>query len=230
MTRDIDILGRAFPGEEAEIIRRVSIIAGTEIDDGVTFGPGTLKTMPIREEDEYGGLRLTMVAGIARARLKLQLDVSLGDPITPEPQTINYPQKLAAEHFQLLSYPLATVVAEKLSTAISLGDLNTRDRDYADLYRLLSLNDLDGKELTTALAATTTHRSIALRPLSAAITDLAERRQFSYTAWRRRQESEAAHYPESFTAVVELVRSFADPLVTGQASAQHWNASQSAWS
>lgn len=85
MTRDIDILGRSFPGNEAEIIRRIAGIAATGIDDGVTFDPATLKTVPIREEDEYHGLRLSMAASIARARLKLQLDVSFGDPVTPAP-------------------------------------------------------------------------------------------------------------------------------------------------
>jgi hypothetical protein len=83
MTRDIDILGRSFPGTETEIIRRIAGIAATEIDDGVTFDPATLKTVPIREEDEYHGLRLSMAASIARARLKLPLDVSFGDPSPP---------------------------------------------------------------------------------------------------------------------------------------------------
>ncbi|MET7456059.1 nucleotidyl transferase AbiEii/AbiGii toxin family protein [Streptomyces sp. NPDC005574] len=68
-----------------------------------------------------------------------------------------------ADSFQILGYPLATVIAEKLSTAVSLGDLNTRDRDYGDLCRLLNLNDLDGQELTTALTATASHRGI-IRP------------------------------------------------------------------
>jgi predicted nucleotidyltransferase component of viral defense system len=230
MTRDIDILGRAFPGDEAEIIRRIAAVASTEIDDGVTFNSTTLKTVPIREEDEYHGLRLSMAASIARARLKLQLDVSFGDPVTPGPRTIDYPQQLTAESFQILGYPIATVIAEKLSTAVSLGDLNTRDRDYADLYRLLTLNNLDGQELTTALAATATHRGITLKPLSTAITDLAERRQSSYTAWRRRQGSAATGYPERFTDVVQQVTAFAEPLLTGDAATRMWNAATVTWS
>lgn len=182
MTRDIDILGRSFPGTETEIIHRIAAIAATESDDGVVFDPATLKTVPIREEDEYHGLRLSMAASIARARLKLQLDVSFGDPVTPGPLLIDYPQQLTAATFQILGYPLTTVIAEKLSTAVSLGDLNTRDRDYGDLYRLLTLNDLDGQELTTALTATASHRGITLKPLSTTITDLGERRQTSYAA------------------------------------------------
>ncbi|MEU1476370.1 nucleotidyl transferase AbiEii/AbiGii toxin family protein [Streptomyces sp. NPDC005760] len=97
MTRDIDILGRSFPGTETEIVHRIAVIAATEIDDGVVFDPATLKTVPIREEDEYHGLRLSLAASIARARLKLQLDVSFGDPVTPAPRIIDYPQQLATE-------------------------------------------------------------------------------------------------------------------------------------
>jgi predicted nucleotidyltransferase component of viral defense system len=228
-TRDIDILGRSFPGEEAEIIRRVAAIADTETDDGVAFDPATLKTAPIREEGEYHGLRLSMAASIARARLKLQLDVSFGDPITPGPRIVDYPQQLTPESFQILGYPLATVLAEKLTTAISLGDLNTRDRDYADLYRLVSLNDLDGQELINALAATAAHRDVSLTPLSNAITDLAERRQASYTAWRRRQGAAANDYPEHFTDVVRQVITFADPLIAGHTATQTWSAATHTW-
>lgn len=230
MTRDIDILGRAFPGDEPETIRRIASIAATDIDDGVTFDATTLKTVPIREEDEYHGLRLAMAASIARARLKLQLDVSFGDPVTPAPRAIDYPQQLTTDSFQILGYPIATVIAEKLSTAISLGDLNTRDRDYADLYRLLTLNNLDGAELTAALTATAAHRGITIKPLSTAITDLAERRQSSYAAWRRRQGPSAANYPERFADVVRQVTAFAEPLLTGAAASRTWNAATDTWS
>ncbi|MFE9458074.1 nucleotidyl transferase AbiEii/AbiGii toxin family protein [Streptomyces californicus] len=229
-TRDIDILGRSFPGTKNEIIRRIAAIANTESNDGAVFDPTSLKTVPIREEDEYHGLRLSMVASIARARLKLQLDVSFGDPITPGARLIDYPQQLTEEGFQIFGYPLATVIAEKLSTAVSLGDLNTRDRDYGDLFRLLTLNDLDGRELTTALTATATHRGIALKPLGSAITDLGERRQTSYTAWRRRQGPAATSYPERFTDVVAQVIAFADTLLSGGAVNLTWSAATLTWS
>ncbi|MFJ5227071.1 nucleotidyl transferase AbiEii/AbiGii toxin family protein [Streptomyces sp. NPDC088400] len=230
MTRDIDILGRSFPGTETEIVRRIAAIAATEIDDGVVFDPATLRTVPIREEDEYHGLRLSMAASITRARLKLQLDVSFGDPVTPGPRIIDYTQQLTTESFQILGYPLATVIAEKLSTAVSLGDLNTRDRDYGDLYRLLTLNDLDGQELATALTATAAHRGIALKPLSSTITDLGERRQTSYTAWRRRQGPATTGYPERFTDVVRQVTVFADTLLNGDAATRTWSAATLTWS
>ncbi|MEV6413143.1 nucleotidyl transferase AbiEii/AbiGii toxin family protein [Kribbella sp. NPDC051718] len=64
-TRDIDILGQAFSGDDTEIIRRITEIAGTEVDDGVLFDAASLKTVPIREDGRYHGLRLVMPASIA---------------------------------------------------------------------------------------------------------------------------------------------------------------------
>jgi hypothetical protein len=229
ITRDIDILGRAFTGDEEEIIRRIKQIAATAVDDGITFEPGTLTTVPIRQDDEYHGLRLAMSATLSRARLKLQLDVSFGDPVTPAPALIEYPQYLSDTAFKLYGYPIATVIAEKLSTAIALGDLNTRDRDYADLHQLITRHKLDGDELTTALVNTANHRGIQLRPLSEVISDLPRRRQAPYSAWRRRQGTSAENHPEDFAEVVATVTAFADPLAAGTAQSLAWSPEATAW-
>jgi hypothetical protein len=221
-TRDIDLLGRLTPHDQAEIIRRISGIARSDANDGVTFDPSALRISLIREDSQHGGLRLTMPAAISRARLKLQLDMSIGDPVTPEPRVIAYPQKLMPDTFPLLGYPLASVVAGKLCTAIALGDLNTRDRDYADLYRILCCNELDGAEVGEALAATAAHRGVSIRQLRSVINDLPQRRQMSYLAWRRRQGGEMGSCPGSFADVVALVRGFADPLIAGETSGRHW--------
>lgn len=221
-TRDIDILGRGFDGaDESEVIRRITAIAATEVDDGVVFDTDSLRAVPIREDGEYHGTRLSMAACLSRARLKLQLDISFGDPVTPAPETVAYPQQLSQETFQLLGYPLATVIAEKLSTAIELGSLNTRERDYGDIYRLASLHPFAGGELAAALSATATHRRTELRPLSISLEhppEFADLRQSSYAAWRRRQGMAAAHYPEAFADVVAHVIAFSDPLLSENAN------------
>jgi hypothetical protein len=229
MTRDIDILGRSFSGNEAEITRRIAAIATTEADDGVVFDPMSLSTVPIRQDDDYHGLRLAMAASLSRAKLKLQLDVSFGDPVTPEPALVDYPQALGGSPFPVYGYPIATVLAEKLSTAVALGDLNTRDRDYADIHQLIARHQLDGGQLSDALTATADHRAIQLRPLSSAITDLPTRRQAPYSAWLRRQGASAAHYPGRFDEVVATVITFADPLLTGAARQRTWEPQAMSW-
>ena len=121
------------------------------------------------------------------------------------------------------------MIAEKLSTAIALGDLNTRDRDYADLHQLITRHHLDGDELTTALRNTAGHRGIQLRPLSEAISDLPTRRQAPYTAWRRRQGHAAENHPVTFADLVATVTTFADPLATGAARDRTWDPASRAW-
>jgi hypothetical protein len=221
-TRDIDILGRLMPHDQSEISSRIAGIARIAGDDGVTFDPSALKATVIREDSQYGGLRITMPATINRAQLKVQLDASVGDPVIPGPRVTAYPQKLGAGTFPVLGYPLASVMAEKLCTAISLGDFNTRDRDFADLYRILLGNELSGTEVAGALVATGTYRGVPLRPLGSVVIDLPWRRQASYGAWRLRQGKEMRYYPESFADVIALVLAFADPLIAGECAERRW--------
>lgn len=227
-TRDIDLLGRYFNGEDAEVIARIKAIAALAVDDGVLFDSDGVRAAPIRTEEQYGGLRLSMPAELSRARLKLQLDISFGDPITPEARLVDYPQRLSPEPFQIYGYPIDTVIAEKLTTAVDLAEANTRDRDYADLYRLVCQNDFDAATLRTALERTAKHRGLSLRPLSSVIGALPTTRQASYTRWLGRQEAERAAYPRSFAEVCETVIAFADPLITDSA-ATGWSAADRQW-
>lgn len=228
-TRDIDLLGRSFPDDEAAVLDQIATIASLAVDDGIVFDADTVKSRAIRETEDYAGLRVTMAAHVGRARVKLQFDISFGDPITPAPQMIDYPQQLTGSTFRLLGYPLETVMAEKLATAITLRDTNTRDRDYADLYRLIILHTVTSDGVRTALVRTATHRGVRLVPLSEAVGTLPVRRQTSYTAWLAKQGQDAASYPESFAEVVSLVCAFADPLVTDEGTGTAWDPQARMW-
>jgi hypothetical protein len=163
-TVDADLLAAGFPNDEDATLSRVREVAGTTPadDDGVLFLPQTARARVIREENLYSGVRVTMQASIATATVKIQLDINFGDPVTPGPQLIDYPT-LRHEHapVRILGYPMATVIAEKLCTAIDLGDTSTRVRDYADIWILTRRHDLDATDLRSALAATASHRGPA---------------------------------------------------------------------
>ena len=227
-TRDIDLLGRYFNGEQSEVIARIKTVAALPVDDGMHFDPEAVRTVPIRTDEKYAGLRLTMPAALSRAQLKLQLDISFGDPITPEARLVDYPQRLGTGPFRIYGYPIDTVIAEKLTTAIDLGEANTRDRDYADLYRLICQNDLDAAALRHAVERTADHRGLRLRPLSTVMGTLPTSRQASYTRWRGKQDADHAAYPASFAEICATVIAFADPLLTGS-SGVHWSAADRQW-
>jgi Nucleotidyl transferase AbiEii toxin, Type IV TA system len=87
------------------------------------------------------------------------------------------------------------VLAEKLTAALTLAEANTRDRDWADLWRLTGIHDLVGETVHQALARTAAHRKVRLQPLSQVLTTLLIRRQASYAAWQGKQGSEAVASP-----------------------------------
>ncbi|MGH3913219.1 MAG: nucleotidyl transferase AbiEii/AbiGii toxin family protein, partial [Pseudonocardiaceae bacterium] len=195
----------------------------------VVFTIDRLHTQQIRQGDPYPGVRLTVPAMIGKARLNLVLDVNFGDPVTPEVEHAEFPQLLHEATFVIRTYPVETVVAEKLTTMMALGDLNTRDRDWADLWRLIGAHNMSGHALRSALARTAVYREVALRQLSQVVVRLPQLRQDSYTAWRRRQETTALTYPEDFTQVVRQVITFADPLISDQVRHQRWSAARRTW-
>lgn len=155
--------------------------------------------------------------------------MNFGDPVTPEIRRADFPQLLHQATFPLLAYPLETVVAEKLTTMMTLGDLNTRDRDWADLWRLTGAHDMSGHTLRVALVRTAAYRGVSLRRLSQVVVRLPQLRQDSYTAWRRSQTAAVLVYPGNFAEIVRHVITFADPLISDQVGGQHWYAAGRTW-
>jgi hypothetical protein len=139
---------------------------------------------------------------------------------------------LRPEHppLQILGYPLATVLALKLTTAINLGATNTRIRDYADIWTLTGRHDLDGDELLAALHATASHRRVELRRLSDVVADLATAQAAADSAYRRRLGRDADVLPRDFATVVADVVTFAEPVCTIPSIAgRRWRSGRRRW-
>ena len=182
-TRDADLLGFG-PDDEANLIGTFRNIAVMDLGDGIMFDPESVKAQAIREDNTYGGTRITLVARIGSARCALQIDVGFGDAVTPGPQTVAYPTLL--NDFQaptLRVYPVYTVIAEKYQAMVMLGQANSRMKDFFDLAVIARRTELDGATLAAAITATFARRQTALptgRPL--ALT-----KQFSEDAAKLRQ-------------------------------------------
>lgn len=232
-TVDADFLVTHLANEERAVLDRVVHIASRtpDVDDGVRFLVETVRARSIRGGDTYGGVRVVMDVEVASAAVKLQLDVNFGDPVTPAPILVDYPcLRQGDPPVRVLGYPLVTVLAEKLCTAVTLGAANSRVRDYADIWTLTGVHDVDGDQLQTALQATATYRGVDLRALSHAVADLSTFRAEAYSAYRRRLGQDASHLPEDFAALIVAVTDFADPVLAGPAIAgSHWDAVTRTW-
>ncbi len=154
-TRDLDFLGYG----EASTDRLRTIFQSlcsmdVESDDGLVFDPVSVRVEEIREDQEYGGLRVKLEAHLGDARIPLQVDVGFGDAITPEARETEYPTLLDLPKPHIKVYPLETVIAEKLQTMIALGIANSRMKDYHDLLVIADTFTVPGITLAKAIRAT----------------------------------------------------------------------------
>lgn len=161
-TRDADFLGFGPADIEAlaSTIREICVVT---VDDGMEFDTASITIEEIREEANYGGLRVRLVGRLGNARCTVQLDVGYGDAVTPGPEEAVYPTLLdeqPAPHLRV--YPRAAVAAEKLEAIVSLGMANSRMKDYFDLRALALEGVLDARLLGDAIAATFQRRGTAV--------------------------------------------------------------------
>lgn len=180
-TRDADLLGFG-PSDLESIAQTFRDIAGVDVDDGMVFDPASVTAEEIRKEAGYAGARVLISGEIAKARCKTQIDIGFGDAVTPGPVDATYPvliNDLPAP--RLRTYPVYTVVAEKLHAIALLGMTNSRLKDYLDLSVLLDRETLDPETLADAIAATFIRRGMAVpTSLPVGLTD-----EFSEDATRQ---------------------------------------------
>lgn len=161
-TRDADFLGFG-PADAETLASTIREICGVAVDDGMEFDPASITIEEIREEANYGGLRVRLVSRLGKARCTVQLDVGYGDAVTPGPEEAIYPTLLDDQPApRLRVYPRAAVAAEKLEAIVSLGMANSRMKDYFDLRALAHEGVLDAQLLGDAIAATFQRRGTAV--------------------------------------------------------------------
>lgn len=157
-TRDIDLLGFG-PSDLVSVAQAFRQIAAMPAEDGLVFDRQSLVVEDIREDAVYAGARVLISAELAGARLRVQVDIGFGDAVTPGPVQASYPVLLAdLPAPQLRTYPVYTVVAEKLHAITLLGMANTRMKDYLDLQVIFEREALDDAILAQAIAATFARR------------------------------------------------------------------------
>ena len=225
-TRDADLSAHGIANDEASVREIITKIATVPAADGVVFDTANLTTTTMREDAEYHGVRVVIPAQLATAKIKVQLDMSFGDPI--DVTEVDYPTLLDDQEIHLLGYPVELVLAEKITTMMNRGEANTRDRDFADVVTLSRVHSVDAATLLNRIARTAEHRSHEVIALRDALGDLALRRQSSWTALRERAGLDTL--PQSFADLVAETQRFVDPLVDGDGQPQRWLPDEGRWS
>ena len=186
VTKDADLLcsGPADVEHIAVVFRELCQVVSDDVD-GIVFMADSVRAVQIREEQEYGGIRVTLVGMLHQARIPLQIDIGFGDAITPAAEKITFPTLLNAPAPELLAYPRYTMVAEKLEAIVRLGIANSRMKDFYDVWLLSKLFTFDGGTLCKAVGNTFKRRSTSIPGgLPTAFTDDFRKDAQKQTQWR----------------------------------------------
>jgi predicted nucleotidyltransferase component of viral defense system len=160
-TRDVDLLGFGDASSGA-MIKIWKEICGIAPDDGIKFEGDSLRADPIRDQLEYGGLRLRTTARMAGAKIPVTIDVGFGDSVEPGVEEIDLPVLLDLPAPRLRAYARETVIAEKFQAMVALGRANSRMKDFYDVWLLSQTHEFDNNRLAQAIAATFAQRQTAI--------------------------------------------------------------------
>lgn len=226
-TKDVDLLGQVDNSLE-NLDRVVREVCAADVEpDGMVFDPATVKTERIKEDADYEGVRVRFVALLGRARVTMQIDVGFGDVVTPGAENITYPALLDFPAPGLLGYPRETVVAEKFQAIVYLRTLNSRMKDFYDVWLLASQFAFDGALLAKAIAATFANRQTDIDPVPIAFTpDFTEQTSTlaQWTAFRNKLPN--AECPATLSEVVTILAEFLLPIAraceSGENFRQRW--------
>jgi predicted nucleotidyltransferase component of viral defense system len=157
-TKDIDLLGSGDTSAE-ELKHVFTTLCELKVaGDGLDFLAQTVQVEAIREQQEYGGMRVTLTAKLGNIRIPLQVDVGVGDAVVPPPETLDYPGLLDLPRARVRAYRPETSIAEKCEALVTLALANSRMKDFSDIYSLALVRSFDGETLRAALAATFSRR------------------------------------------------------------------------
>ena len=223
-TRDVDLMG--FGASDLESITQTfRDIASVAVEDGIRFDPASVTAEEIRKEAGDAGARVFIAAELAGARLKTQVDIGFGDAVTPGPVQAVYPvllDNLPAPTLQ--TYPVYTVIAEKLHAIALLGMTNSRLKDYLDLSVLLEREVLDAEILSTAIAATFGRRGMPVpTALPIGMSDEFANDASRQALWRGFPEQEPVDSCNAARTTFLIARQVAARIAAGGATGMNTN-------
>ena len=183
MDADLEFRGDGSPETLLKMFREIAAIDLSN-EDGVVIDQESIKAENIREDDEYGGVRVRMMAYIGTVRMPIQFDVGVGDAITPVARKASFPVLLDGSAPRLKVYPRETVIAEKFETIVKRGLANSRMKDYYDLLMLCRDKSVNNTIVREAIVRTFNRRKTALPmecPLG--LTDEFAQNSMKITQW-----------------------------------------------
>lgn len=222
-TRDIDLQARNMPNSVEDIKKVFENIFSIECDDALRYDLGTLNVKNITEFKEYHGISVSIMAYLDRTKVPVSIDIGFGDVIYPDRVKMDFPVLLDVEVPEIYAYSISSVISEKFEAIVSLGDANSRYKDFYDIYLLADRYDLDGTELKEAVKETFDHRDTGFGDIFAFTNDFITS-EIHQSRWKAFLKKKKALVNAKLVDVVDLLRTLLLPIVESIADDQEYAA------
>ena len=228
-TRDVDLLGHVeHTVERVTTVMRAICQQSVPEDDGLRFDADSVTGERIVEAASYEGVRVKLVAYLEAARVLVQIDVGFGDPLVPGPKPIRLPTILEFPPPELQGYSRESAIDEKFQAMVYLGVVNSRMKDFYDIWSLATRFEFVEAILAQAIRETFRARQTTLPQAPTAFSDSFandREKQAQWTAFVRRIQVE--NVPTSFSDAVQDIKAFLQPviqaLIEEQPFSKHWS-------
>ncbi|TVR69896.1 MAG: nucleotidyl transferase AbiEii/AbiGii toxin family protein [Marinilabiliales bacterium] len=212
-TLDIDFSLQQMRYNVQNVVKAMRYICSVTDNDGVIFDSSGITANEIKENDPYGGLRVFVTAHLDTIQQRLQVDIGFGDIIYPDPVKIFFPVLLDSQASPLINaYTIETIIAEKFHSMIDLADLNSRMKDFYDVYKLIEVGDYSESVLLNSVRITFENRNtyyVKNHSLFADEFSLDKQRNKTWIAFTKKIEIEN---PAPFPDVMLVIRRVLQPI------------------
>lgn len=233
-TKDIDFLAKLNELNHPTAEKITRAIAAIPSNDGVTFYPASVKCSNIREDGDIDALRVHFDATLGSAKGAMQVDIGYKDAVIPDPINFEYPTLLdflPAPH--LKAYCWETVIAEKFETMIKLHTLNSRLKDFYDIFYLATKQRFEAVRLKDAIAGTLKKRNLTLETTPAIFTEQFMNNEIKKVQWKAFLKKTKLPVNDDFAVIVASIQKFLGPMAKSIAGEKNfkkqWNPEKFEW-
>lgn len=223
-TLNINLLGWRVENTQKciEYIFRELMVVPALLDDGVWFLPGDAETSLISKGSGYNGVRVEFIACLGKIPVKLKVDIGFGDVLYPESERYRVGSFLAdIPTAEIICYSKESLIAEKFQVMVSLGQLNTRMKDFCDIRFLSQQLESDASVLRESIEKTFANRRTELMDSLPLFTkDFASYKQTHWESFVRRMRLEGLI--KNFSEVIQDLEDFLLPVVNDQVDGHLW--------
>ena len=212
-TMDIDCLGRMDNDLDVMASAAGDICNVPTVPDGMTFDAESVPVARIAEDAEYEGARIRLRGNLGNARVSIQVDIGFGDVIVPGPNRFEYPGILDFPRAKLKGYSKESTIAEKFHTMVKLGVLNSRMKDFYDIWLLSNTYNFSGDTLTEAVGKTFSNRNTSVPSNPTAFETSFGQESTRNSQWRGFiSRTRLDDVPSVFSEITTSIRKFLGPV------------------